>query len=156
MPIASAPILLPVAHRIQQHGVDCLPTCALMMLAYMGHSVRYGRLMRILKTGDIGTPFSNLHHLSQIGISVTVASGTLDLLYEQLRHDRPCIASVDTGELPHWSYATEHAIVVVGMDKDYVYVNDPSFEIAPILVPIGDFDLAWLAMDEDYSFFLTG
>lgn len=39
------------------------------------------------------------------------------------------------------------------MDHEYVYVNDPSFDIAPILVPIGDFDLAWLAMDEDYAVF---
>ncbi len=124
-----------------------------MVLAYMGHTVRYSRLMRILNTSDIGTPFSNLHNVSRIGVTVTVASGTLDLLYEQLSHNRPCIASVQTAELPHWPHATEHAIVVVGMDSDYVFVNDPSFEIAPILVPIGDFDLAWLEMDEDYAVF---
>lgn len=156
MPSLRPRVLLPVAHRTQQSGADCLPTCAMMVLAHMGYAVRYGRLMRMLNTSDIGTPFSNLRSLSRLGVVVTVASGTLDLLYEHLCQNQPCIVPVQTVELPHWPHGTEHAVVVVGMDQEYVYMNDPSFDIAPILVPIGDFDLAWLAMDEDYSIFSTG
>jgi len=33
----------------------------------------------------------------------------------------------------------------------HVHLNDPEFEIAPLLTPIGDFDLAWLARDELYA-----
>lgn len=124
-----------------------------MVLMYLGRSVRYERLVRLLGTKDHGTPFSNLRRLEQIGVQVTVASGTLTQLYHQLSQNGPCITSVQTADLPHWEVQTDHAVVVVGMDHQYVYLNDPSFEIAPIIVPLGDFDLAWLAKDEDFAFF---
>ena len=99
-------ILLPVAHSLQQYGADCLPACALMVLTYLGHSMQYRHLMRILNTQEFGTPFSNLYHLNRLGITVTVDSGTIDLLYEQLAQNRPCIVAVQTAELPHWPYPT--------------------------------------------------
>ena len=54
---------------------------------------------------------------------------------------------VDTGELPYWSYAAKHALVVVGVQAEHILVNDPAFSEAPIQVPAGDFDLAWLNAD---------
>jgi|GEM_PF-2396534 len=33
----------------------------------------------------------------------------------------------------------------------HVHLNDPEFDLAPLLTPIGDFDLAWLARDELYA-----
>lgn len=151
MPSFSPRLLLPVPHFLQRANADCLPACALMVLMYLGRSVRYPRLLRLLVTKEHGTPFSNLRHLDQLGVQVTIAPGTLDQLYDHLRHNRPCIVSVQTAELPHWEEQTDHAVVVVGMDSQYIYVNDPAFEIAPILVPLGDFDLAWLAKDEDFA-----
>lgn len=153
MPSFSPRLLLPVPHFLQRANADCLPACALMVLMYLGRSVRYERLVRLLGTKDHGTPFSNLRRLEQIGVQVTVASGTLTQLYHQLSQNGPCITSVQTADLPHWEVQTDHAVVVVGMDHQYVYLNDPSFEIAPIIVPLGDFDLAWLAKDEDFAFF---
>jgi len=144
-------ILLPVPHFLQRYSADCLPACALMVLMYMRRSVRYGRLMQILGTQEHGTPFSNIRHLDQLGVHVTIASGHLDQLYHHLTHNQPCIASVQTADLPHWDRQADHAVVVVGMDSQYVFLNDPAFEIAPIIVPLGDFDLAWLAKDEDFA-----
>lgn len=144
-------ILLPVPHAEQQHAGDCLPACAMMALAYIGRTVRYRRLLRILGTQDHGTPFSNLRRLNQLGVTVVVGTGDFDQLYTYLTQNRPCIVSVQTAELPHWNRRSEHAVIVVGMDSAYVYLNDPAFEIAPILVPHGDLDLAWLAQGELYA-----
>ncbi len=56
-----------------------------------------------------------------------------------------------TRELPYWDEATNHAVLVVGLDKAPVDVNDPQFSNAPIKVSRGDFDLAWLEWDELYA-----
>jgi uncharacterized protein YvpB len=58
---------------------------------------------------------------------------------------------VRTGELPYWTYQTDHAVVVVGFDEGHVYVNDPDRPGAPIAVPVGDFELAWLERDYAYA-----
>ncbi|MEZ4657648.1 MAG: papain-like cysteine protease family protein [Caldilineaceae bacterium] len=71
-----------------------------------------------------------------------------------LSEQKPIIVSVDTGELPYWPQAADHAIVVVGMDNDTVIVQDPAFENPYIAIPVGDFDLAWLAKDERYAVLL--
>ncbi len=51
--------------------------------------------------------------------------------------------------MEHWP--CNHAVVVTGLDDDYIYLNDPAFTNAPIQVRRGDFDLAWLAQDEYYA-----
>lgn len=62
------------------------------------------------------------------------------------------IASVQTQELPYWQgVASLHAVLVVGMDEEHVYLNDPEWPEAPLCVTIGDFDLAWLARGERYA-----
>ena len=58
---------------------------------------------------------------------------------------------MQTENLPYWPHNTLHAVVVVGIDDRSVYLNDPEFPEAPIAVPVGDFDLAWLAEDERYA-----
>ena len=44
-----------------------------------------------------------------------------------------------------------HAVVIVGMDATHVHLNDPGLPDGPIPVPIGEFDLAWLAQYERYA-----
>lgn len=68
-----------------------------------------------------------------------------------LRADQPCIASILTGDLPYWPVNVPHAAVVVGMEKNFVYLNDPAFVEAPVRVGRGDFDLAWLAHGEMFA-----
>ena len=145
------PILLPVPSFLQQADADCLAACALMVLTYHGRSISYRQLLRLLGTKAFGTPFSNLRQLEQRGVQVTVTAGSLEQLYLLLNQNIPAIVSVQTSELPHWDEASEHAVVVVGMNRDFVLINDPAFDVAPILVPHGDFDLAWLAQEELYG-----
>lgn len=144
-------ILLPIPHFMQQTDGDCLVACAIMALTHIGHAVRYRQIIRLLGTQEHGTPFSHLRSLARLDVTVTVRSGNFPLLYEALAQNLPCIASVQTAELPHWSRRSEHAVVIAGMDNQYVFVHDPAFDVAPILVPYGDFDLAWLAQEELYA-----
>ncbi len=77
--------------------------------------------------------------------------GNWEELQEHLANNRPCIAFVKTIELPYWEEASDHAVVVIGLDDKYIYLNDPAFDTAPMQVSRGDFDLAWLGRDETYA-----
>jgi predicted double-glycine peptidase len=58
---------------------------------------------------------------------------------------------VDTGELAYWERRTAHAIVVVGINNQLVFLHDPDLPRGPIAVNQADFDLAWLNRDEEYA-----
>ena len=68
-----------------------------------------------------------------------------------LQEGHPVIVFVRTGELPYWTYSVDHALLVVGYDENILYVNDPAHPKAPITVPQGDFELAWLERDYFYA-----
>ncbi len=141
-----------VSHQKQRHRADCLVACVAMILDYLGKQVRYGRLIKILKvTPDLGAPASNVKHLSLLNISVEYGSGSLDDLAKQIERNIPCIAFLHTMHLSYWSEAVRHAVVVVGMDEEGVYLNDPFSDIAPQSVSRLEFELAWGEMDNTYA-----
>lgn len=146
-------VLLPVVHVQQRKLGECLAACTMMVLDYFDASISYQRLLRILRVRQSeGTPFYNIQELSKQGISVIDGHGTIIELYNYLNDGRPCIVSVQTAELPHWQHMrSQHALVVVGMDEENVYVNDPEFSQAPIRVPTGDSLLAWMEQEERYA-----
>lgn len=144
-------ILLPIPHHLQRNDGDCLAACAAMVLDYLGVSADYDRLLRLLGVKCYGTPGSRLNNLANLGVHVRYARGTMDELFDYLAGGQPCIVLVRTGQLPHWTYATDHAVLVVGFDEQAVYVNDPAFEQAPQRVSHADFELAWLEFDYRYA-----
>jgi len=147
-----ASVVLPVHHWPQRQTGECLAACAAMVLAYCGRPTAYNRLLRQLNVRDFGAPFSNLRRLNRLGVKVLISKGDFDQLYSELSRNHPCIASVQTAELPHWNgRRSEHAVVVVGMDQQYIYLNDPGAPIGRLQVPRGDFDLAWLEQEELYA-----
>ena len=145
--------LLDVPHIQQKRDGECLAACAAMVLQYYGQPRRYWRLRNILKIRrNVGTPFSSIKNLERIGISVAVQQyGTIEALYQATTLGWPVIASVQTGQLGYWDSDVRHAVVVVGLDPNSVYINDPQLETGPRQVAIGDFDLAWLEHDERYA-----
>ena len=150
-----APVLLSVPHLQQPRDGDCLPVCAYMVLAYMGKKTRYWRLRWLLGTKSFGTPFLHIRYLESLGITVEAqAKGNLTTLHQHLTQNHPCIVSLQTENLPYWNRNALHAVVVVGMNENYIYLNDPELPDAPIPVTQGDFDLAWLAQDERYAVLL--
>jgi ABC-type bacteriocin/lantibiotic exporter with double-glycine peptidase domain len=145
-------ILLPVPHILQRQPGECLAACAAMLLNYRGQPVDYKWLLALLRVrSGVGAPASNIRFLEQTGVQVIYKQGSWAELRDHLAHNRPCLALVKTGELPYWTEDSDHALVVVGFETSYVYLNDPEFPDAPLRVPLGDFDLAWLGRDEYYA-----
>lgn len=143
--------LLRVSHRQQQDQADCLVACAAMVLHYLQVPCRYGRLRTILRSEPHGTVFSHLHDLEQLGVAVTIAAGSVDILRTHLADGLPPIVAVDTGELrSYWFEATGHAVVVIGIESDGVHINDPEFGAAPQVVALEEFELAW--QEQDFRF----
>ena len=152
---APAPILLPVPHVKHARQGECLSACAFMVCHYLGMSVKYGHLRQVLGIlPGFGAPFSNIERLRrQFDVEVTHKNqGSLADIYKFLQAGWPVLAGINTQELPHWAgVSTQHAVVVVGMAGNQVFINDPGFAQAPLVVTMGDFDLAWLAQDEAFA-----
>jgi ABC-type bacteriocin/lantibiotic exporter with double-glycine peptidase domain len=143
---------LPVSHQRQRHSADCLAACAAMVLDYLKRPVGYDRLINLLDvTPDLGAPASNIKRLAELGVSVTYRSGVWDDLAEHVGQGLPCIAFVHTTHLGYWSQAAQHAVVVVGLDEQRVYLDDPFFDTAPQTVSRLEFELAWDEMDNVYA-----
>ncbi|MBN1887789.1 MAG: C39 family peptidase, partial [Thermoflexales bacterium] len=137
----------PVPHREQTMPADCLAACAAMLLDYLEQPIPYLRLVKLLGIGPIGAPRRNILRLTQLGLQVTYRQATLPILADYLHAEQPVIVFLDTGELAYWSTATNHAVVLVGLEGDDVLVNDPAFPSAPQRIPRDDFELAWLNSD---------
>ncbi len=142
-------VLLSVPHQRQLHDGDCLAACAAMLLIYLGRSLDYARLQQLLNIQPYGAPAGNIRRLAQLSLNVTYSQTDLNGLETMIQQGRPVVVFVRTSELPYWSYSTDHALVVVGYDDDYLYVNDPDRDGTeiPIAVTRGDFELAWLERD---------
>lgn len=149
----SSLVLLPVSHIQQRFSGECLAACAAMVLSYLDAPLNYEQLVKLFQIRrPIGTPFFKIRELEKQRIHVIYKQGSLQALYNHLTEGTPCIVDVETRELPYWQQiSTRHVVVVVGMDNEYAYLNDPEFSNAPVRVSIGDFDLAWLARDERYA-----
>ncbi len=145
------PILLPVTHIYQHKKGECVAACCAMLLDYLSISTSYKQLLKLLGTQPFGTLASQINKLETLNLTVIYKHGTFTELYEHLTNNRPCIAFVMTGQLPYWHEDQSHAVVVVGLDDERIFLNDPAFPIAPTPVARGDFDLAWFEWDEMYA-----
>jgi len=144
-------ILLAVPHLLQRSDGDCLAACAAMMLAYLNRAMDYAELLSLLRIKPHGAPAGNIRLLASLNLNVVYSKTDMVGLEAMLQQGHPVIVFVRTGELPYWTYSTNHALLVVGYDESQLYVNDPYCSEAPIAVPRGDFELAWLEHDYRYA-----
>lgn len=121
-----------------------------MILDFIDQPIAYQRLLRMLNITEFGTPARRIMNLTEIGMQIAYTQGSLTELESLIKQGQPCIIFVRTGELPYWSFSTDHA-VVVGFDEKSVYVNDPYFEEAPLSISRGNFHLAWMAFGHRYA-----
>lgn len=142
-------ILLPVEHKTQpEDSADCLPICVAMILDYLDRSMRLRAIKRTLGTTAIGTPASNIENLNSSKLNVSYKQGTIDDIHQNIRSSNPCIIFVRTDEFSYWPVATNHAIVAVGIDEQFIYANDPYFDEAPVPIPIDEFMLGWIEREQ--------
>ncbi|MCB0116247.1 MAG: C39 family peptidase [Caldilineaceae bacterium] len=142
--------LLPITHQPQRRQADCLAACAKMLLDYHGIDTSYEQLTKVLKIGDAGAPFRNLLALRSDSLHVTIQQGSTEHLRRHINDLSPAIVFLLT-EAPYWPFSTNHATVVSGFERTRIMLNDPMFAQAPLVVPIDEFELAWLNMDEYYA-----
>ncbi len=65
-------------HYRQSNEGACLPACARMVLAAMGHFFSESELAKVLGSYSFGTPASRIIWLEQLGVQVSYRLGTLD------------------------------------------------------------------------------
>jgi len=144
--------LLPVLHRQQSQQADCLAACAAMVLNYLQLPIDYKRLLRMLNVKTYGASLHNLHNLASLGLFVLVEEGDIAKLQAHLEIGLPPIIPVSTAKLlSYWKEDTDHAVVVVGIDDEWVYLNDPEFTSAPQVITLQEFESAWLEQDYWYA-----
>ena len=145
--------LLKVPHHKQQKESDCLAACAAMLLTAQNIHLPYSQLLAVLDVAPWGTPHRNFRLLAEHmpHIQVTYRQGSLADLFQAIDQGHPVVVFVWTGELSYWQIETGHAVVIVGYDQHYFYLNDPAFDEASQIVTHGDLDLAWIAYDTYYA-----
>ena len=144
---------LSLPHKSQKGDGYCLPTCVQMVLAYLGISRSQEAIGKIL---DLNPPFgvrhSNINKLASAKIKVTYETGTLEDIRRWLEQNLPVIVFVQAGDLPHWpGHYFQHAVVVVGIDGQTIYVMDPALDAGPTPTDEAAFMLAWSGMDYYYA-----
>jgi uncharacterized protein YvpB len=118
-----------------------------MILAYLGQPKPYETLTKVLGTRWFGTPVDNILQLDQLGIQVVIEEMTLEEISSYLEQGLPVMAFINTADLPYWNVSSDHVVVVIGMDEQWIYVNDPYFPQAPQQVSQTSFELAQLRFD---------
>ncbi len=121
-----------------------------MVLAYHGRDTDYDEIRAALRIKPFGAPAANVRLLTAFDVRVVYSTTSLVGLRQMLDDGHPVIAFVKTGNLPHWTYDTDHALVVIGYEGATLFVNDPDRPDGPITVGADDFELAWL--ERDYYF----
>ncbi|CAG0927770.1 hypothetical protein TFLX_00610 [Thermoflexales bacterium] len=142
---------LPVSHYKQSRDGRCLPACVRMVLAYLGQEHSEDDLAHLLQARSFGTSADHVRFISQLGYMVTFEQGTESDLQWHLAHDLPCIIFLKTEALPYWKIEDSHAVVLVGMTPEMVYLNDPAFDRSPQSIPLQNFLLAWSEFDYEYA-----
>lgn len=150
------PILLTVPYFPQQADGYCLPACAQMAFAHLDVSrsqAVLGRQLGIIK--DSGVPYSHVVRLASPEFNIIFATGVLKDIEQWLVQGLPVIVFVQASELPyHRGKWFQHAVLIIGLDEQNIYILDPDTEIVPVKVPVLDFLLAWDAMDNHFAVLL--
>lgn len=120
-----------------------------MLLAYLEQPMLQEDIARQIGTQSWGTPASNIRRLAAWGLRIHYATASLADLQARLEVGIAPIVFVRTSELPYWHEDTPHAVVVIGLDADTIYLLDPAYVVEiPVAVSLGDFSLAWSYSDQ--------
>ena len=144
--------LLSIEHFRQEETAGCLAACVQMALTHMGHAVSQRELNRLFELTSIGIPWPRIERLTQLNVQVRLESGAERELQQAINHNQPPIIFLRTGELTsYWHADLQHAVLLVGYDAQYVFLNDPAFPAAPQQATWGELMLAMIEYDYAYA-----
>jgi len=123
-----------------------------MVLDYLHVPYTYPQLLRLLQIQVFGTWFRNIQFLQSLGLTISIGYGDIETLEMYLTVGLPIIVYVDTGFLTsYWSESTNHAVLVIGIDDESIYLNDPFFQAAPQVISLNEFLPAWIEQKQLYA-----
>ncbi|MBI3922865.1 MAG: C39 family peptidase [Armatimonadetes bacterium] len=140
-------LFLKLPHLRQATEYTCLPACVRMVLAYHAVEMTEEEVVELLDTDFTGTVAKNVHRVSRFGFVTAIYRATCDDLYRHLGSGLPCIVLVHTIHFPQQApdRSGRHAVVIVGLDDESVYLHDPLAESGPTRMPLPSFHAAWQA-----------
>lgn len=97
-------------------------------------------------------PSSNIRRLKSSSIEVIYATeAALFDVAQWLEQKVPVIAFVQTAQLDYWQKRpAQHAVLIVAIDSNSVYLLDPARNADIVTVAIDEFLLAWDEMEFGY------
>jgi ABC-type bacteriocin/lantibiotic exporter with double-glycine peptidase domain len=122
-----------------------------MIAAYWEQPLFQADIANWLGVTGIGAPASRIQRLGMRGFDVIYRTGSLAELETWLEQGVPCILFVRTSELPYWEVDTMHAVVLVGLIGEQVYLLDPAVDQTPVIISSADLLLAWSYFDYTYA-----
>ena len=134
-------------HYKQERTYSCVPACVRMVLEYIGEQTTEEFLRRFLKTKYYGTNLLNIRYLSEIGFRATITYGSIEELKDLIKERKLPIVRLVTRDLDFYDFDGYHAVIIVGINQEFVIANDPYFETEVIEIPIHDFTFAWAECD---------
>lgn len=139
--------LLSISHLQQHNQSDCLPVAIQMVTNHLGLAISYAELTKLLGTQWFGTPFRHIERLKFYSLHVSIGYLGLSEIGNYLEKGIPVISCLHTADLSYWTKASDHVVVVVGIDDIFVYVNDPVLATGHQPIPHAEFELAQLEFD---------
>ena len=136
------------AHFKQADEVSCVPASLAMVLSVYDKEVSQAELKDYMGTTESGIqvevaweslPFErwNLQYYQRLGCS-------LEDLENELAKGVPPIVFIVSSFLPHSEGDFLHAVVVVGLNRESIYINDPLLEeSSPFEMELSIFQAAW-------------
>lgn len=98
-----------------------------MVLTYWGIERSQTELAQTMDIfPGIGVPGSRIKRLASRQLDVSYGEGELADLETAVAQNIPPIALVSTTELPYWDINTPHAVVITGIDENFVWLHDPA------------------------------
>jgi ABC-type bacteriocin/lantibiotic exporter with double-glycine peptidase domain len=123
-----------------------------MVTQYLGVHFTQTELASLFENLPEGVPASRITRLQRRGLKVIYAAdGELDRLRQSIEQGLPPIIFLQTAALPYWKIDTAHAVVLLGLTDDEVYLDDPAFSESPQVCSLSAFQTAWQEFENRYA-----
>lgn len=136
-----------VPHYPQSRDGACLPACVRMVLTTFGEQRSEAAWAKRLGSYEYGTPSSRVTRLASRRYEVEYRSFSLVELKNKLEQGLYPIVFVYAGFLDWADFEGFHALVLVEITEDSVWLHDPSLATGPTQLSIDGFLLTWEEFD---------